>query len=71
MKRKKIIITQQEEVIFEVAIILNMKVIVIEIKKLSVEEYLNKIKPYLIINNLKKPDIWKSQLTIANSFIFS
>ena len=36
--------------------------------KVSVEEYLNKISPYLkdIINNLKKSDTWKIQLTIAN-----
>ena len=40
---------------------------------LSVEEYLNKIRSYLkdVINNLKKSDIWKLQLTIANNFIFS
>ena len=39
-------------------------------KGLSVEEYLNKIDPYLKdINNLKKSDVWKSQLTIANNFI--
>ena len=33
----------------------------------------NKIRPYLkdIINNLKKSDIWKIQLTIANNFISS
>ena len=39
---------------------------------LSVEEYFNKIRPYLkdIINNLKKSDTWKIQLTIANKFIF-
>ena len=39
---------------------------------LSVEEYLNKIRPYLkdIINNLKKSDTWKIQLTIANKFFF-
>ena len=37
----------------------------------SVEEYLNEIRPYLkdIINNLKKSDTWKIQLTIANNFI--
>ena len=31
------------------------------------------IRPYLkdIINNLKKSDTWKIQLTIANNFIFS
>ena len=42
------------------------------IKTLSVEEYLNKIRPYLndIINDLKKSDIQNIQLTIANNFIF-
>ena len=42
-------------------------------KTLSVEEYLNKIRPYLkdIINNPKKSDTWKIQLTIANNFISS
>ena len=39
-------------------------------KTLSVEEYLNKISPYLknIINNLKKSDTSKIQLTIVNNF---
>ena len=39
----------------------------------SVEEYLNKIRPYLkdIINNLEKFDTWKIQLIIANKFISS
>ena len=42
-------------------------------KTLSVEEYLNKIRPYLkdIINNLKKSYKWKIQLTIAYNFISS
>ena len=42
-------------------------------KTLSVEEYRNKIRPYLkdIINNLRKSDSWKIQITIANNFIFS
>ena len=42
-------------------------------KTLSVEKYLNKITLYLkdIINNLKKHDTWKIQLTIANNFISS
>ena len=42
-------------------------------KTLSVEEYLNKIRPYLkdIINNLTKSDTEKIQLTIANNFISS
>ena len=37
------------------------------------EEYLNKIRPYLkdIINNLKKSDTRKIQLTIAINFISS
>ena len=40
-------------------------------KRLSVEEYLNKIRPYLkdIINNLKKYDTWKIELTLANNFV--
>ena len=40
-------------------------------KTLLVEEYLNKITPYLkdIINNLKKSDTWKIQFTAANNFI--
>ena len=40
-------------------------------KTLSVEKYLNKTKPYLkgIINNLKKSNTWKTQLTIAINFI--
>ena len=42
-------------------------------KTVSVEEYLKKIRPYLtsIINNLKKSDTWKIQLTIENNFISS
>ena len=42
-------------------------------KALSVEEYLNKISPYLkdIITNLKKSDTRKIQLTKANNFISS
>ena len=44
----------------------NMKVTV------TVEEYLNKIRPHLKdINNIKKSDTWKIQLTIANNFMFS
>ena len=41
-------------------------------KTLSVEEYLNKISPYLKdkINNLKKSDTWKFQLKIANKSIY-
>ena len=42
-------------------------------KNKTVEEYLNKISPYLknIINNLKTYDAWKIQLTISNNFISS
>ena len=40
---------------------------------MSVGEYLDKNRPYLkdIINNLKKPDTEKIQLTLANIFISS
>ena len=42
-------------------------------KTSSIENYLNKIKPYLkdIINHLKKCDTWKIQLTITINFISS
>ena len=42
-------------------------------KILSVEEYLNKIKPYLrgIINDLKQSDTWNIQLTTTINFISS
>ena len=42
-------------------------------KTLSNEEHLSKIRPYLrdIINNFKKSDTWKIQLTISINFIFS
>ena len=42
-------------------------------KILSVEEYLNKIRPYLkgIIYNLKKSVTWKIQLTITINFFSS
>ena len=35
----------------------------------SIEEYLNKTTPYLIINDLKKFDIWKIQLMTAINFM--
>ena len=42
-------------------------------KTLSIEKYLNEIKPYLsdIINDLKNQSEWKIQLTIAISFFCS
>ena len=42
-------------------------------KTLSIKEYLNEIKPYLkeIINNIKKSDTLKIQLTIAINLISS
>ena len=42
-------------------------------KTLSVEEYLNKTRPYLkdIINDLKKSDTYKIQLTIKINFLSS
>ena len=41
--------------------------------KLSIGEYLNKIRPYLkdVINNLKKSDAWEIQLTMAINVISS
>ena len=42
-------------------------------RNLSIDEYLNEIKPYLrnIIIDLQKSDTWKIQLTIAINFISS
>ena len=42
-------------------------------KTVSVEDYLNKVRPYLedIINNPKKSDMWKIQITIAINFVSS
>ena len=42
-------------------------------KTISVEEYLNKVRQYLkdIINNLKKLDTSRIQLSIAINFVFS
>ena len=42
-------------------------------RTLSVEEYLNKIRPYLrdIVNDLKQSDTWSVQLTIKINFISS
>ena len=42
-------------------------------EKLSVEEYLIKIKPYLknLINNLEKSDTWKIQSRVTSIFISS
>ena len=51
---------------------MNTKVRVMKIKN-SVEEYLNQIRPYFkdIINNFKKSDMWKIQITIVINFISS
>ena len=50
-----------------------MRVTAVEIKNLSVKEYINKIKPYLrdIIINLQKSGKWKVQLTIVSNSISS
>ena len=42
-------------------------------KTLSIEEHLNKVRPYLkdIINDLKESNAWKIQLTITINFISS
>ena len=50
----------------------NMKIMVIEIKEYQSKEELHKIRPYLKdINNLKKSNTWKIQLTLAIKFISS
>ena len=56
-----------------VTTVLNTKVTVIEMETVSVEECLNKTKPYSkdIINNLKKSNKWRIQLPVANNFIYS
>ena len=48
-----------------------MKVMMIEIKKFLLEEYLNKMEPDLrnIIIDLQESDTWKIQLTISINFI--
>ena len=50
-----------------------MKVKVTEIKYYQLKKYLNKISPYLedIINNLKKSNTWRIQLTLTISFTSS
>ena len=61
-------------ILFGVRIILSMKVMVTKIKQtLSIEKYLTKIRPYSkdILNDLKKSDTWKIQLTIAITFMSS
>lgn len=42
-------------------------------KALSIEEYLNKSRPFLkdIINSLHKPNRWKIHLTIATNLMSS
>ena len=61
-------------ILFGVRILLSMKVMVTKIKQtLSIEKYLTKIRPYSkdILNDLKKSDTWKIQLTIAITFMSS
>ena len=49
-----------------------MKLMVIEIKPYQLNDTSMKLKPYLKdINNLKKYELWKIQLTIAINFISS
>ena len=66
------IINEKELVIFAIIIILNIKVMVIKIN-LSLDEYLNKIKPYLknIITDPQNSNTQKIQLTVAIYFISS
>ena len=54
---------------FGVKIILNLKVTVIKIKHYQLKNIFIKVED--IIKNLKKSDMWKIKLTIANNFISS
>ena len=72
--KKNIIISQYQKLNFVVTYILNIKGDrKYDRKTLSVEKYLNKIRPYLkdIINNLKESDMQKVQLAITINFISS
>ena len=62
MKKKRIIVNQKEQVISGIIIILNMKVMVIEIRKILPEEHFNKTKPYLIdiVIDLEESDTWNN-----------
>ena len=55
--KEKIIVKQQEEVVYGVTVILNTKVKAIE-KHYLLKKHLNKIRPYLkdTINNFKKSE---------------
>ena len=66
--KKRIIINKEKGKTSGVTIILNMEVMVIEIK-----HYQFKIRPYLkdIINDLKKSNTWKIQLTVVTNLISS
>ena len=57
-KKKKVITNQEGWVILGIPIMSNMKVVLIEIKKLSVKEHIDKIKPYMRDTeiNLQKSD---------------
>ena len=72
--KKNIIISHYQKLNFVVTYILNIKDDrKYDRKTLSVEKYLNKIRPYLkdIINNLKESDMQKVQLAITINFISS
>ena len=72
--QKNIIISHYQKLNFVVTYILNIKDDrKYDRKTLSVEKYLNKIRPYLkdIINNLKESDMQKVQLAITINFISS
>ena len=72
--KKNIIISHYQKLDFVVTYILNIKDDrKYDRKTLSVEKYLNKIRPYLkdIINNLKESDMQKVQLAMTINFISS
>ena len=73
LNKKLIIIIQQEQAIFWNNDYIKSESSGHREKNLSIKEYIDKIKPYVIdiIINLQKSDKWKIRLTIAINFISS
>ena len=75
-KNHKNIMSLKEWVIFGILITLNMRVMVIKNRGLSLDEHLNKIKQYLrnisiFKIHIQNSDSWKIQLTITINFLSS
>ena len=70
MKKKRIIVNQKDQVISGIIIILNMKVMVIEISKILPEKHFSKYsKPYLrdIVIDLEKSDTWNNFISAKDT----